>query len=101
MASEKPKWLLNLTEEVRRASLCFSQDKFPNAWLYLGESEDDWYDWPETLLGLPVFHCKSFLTHSGYDGEHQKIVPLWYGDVSDKDKVVREFECRLANSGDF
>ena len=102
----RPSWLIELTEEVRSASKAFKNDEWPDAWLYLGYSESndaekDWYDWSEDLLGLPVFHCPAWLKHSGYDGEHQKILPMWSGDVSNKSGVIREFECRLAKSGDF
>lgn len=102
----KPNWLLELTEDVREASKAFPANKWPDAWLYLGNSpfndaDKDWYDWDEPLLGLPVYHCPAFLQHSGYDGEHQKIVPLWRGDVSDKDLIICEFQCRLAKSGDY
>lgn len=101
----QPSWLIELTEEVREASKAF-KNEWPDAWLYLGDSESndaekDWYDWNEDLLGLPVFHCPAWIRHSGYDGEHQKILPVWKGDVSDKSGIIREFECRLAKSGDF
>jgi len=101
----RPLWLMALTEEVREASKAFKDD-WPAAWIFLGDSESndsgkDWYDWPEPLLGLPVYHCPAFLRHSGYDGEHQRILPLWKGDVSGKSGIIREFECRLAKSGDF
>lgn len=101
----RPQWLIDLTEDVREASKAF-KGNWPDAWLYLGkiegnEPEKDWYDWPEDLLGIPVYHCPAWLMHSGYDGEHQKILPLWKEDVSDKRSVIREFECRLANSGDY
>tara|TARA_R110000822_G_scaffold128_2_gene566 strand:- start:292 stop:675 length:384 start_codon:yes stop_codon:yes gene_type:complete len=101
----RPSWLSELTEEVREASKAF-KNEWPDAWLYLGYSESndaekDWYDWSEDLLGLPVFHCPAWLKHSGYDGEHQKILPVWKGDVSNKSGIIREFECRLAKSGDF
>jgi hypothetical protein len=102
---KKPEWLIELTEDVRRASMAFDGD-WPDAWIYLGESEDtgqdeDWHDWDEPLLGLPVYHCPSWLRHQGHDGMHQKILPLWEGDVSCKSAIIREFECRLADSGDF
>ena len=100
----RPSWLIQLTEELREASKAFKNDEWPDAWLYLGDAEGndaDWYDWPDDLLGLPVHHCPAWLKHSGYDGEHQKILPVWKGDVSNKGKIIREFECRLAQSGDF
>ncbi len=99
-------WLAILREDVRIASKAFKKDDWPNAWLYLGDTpfndpDKDWYDCDEPLLGLPVYHCPAFLGHSGYDGEHQMLVPLWLGDVSDKREVIKEFECRLAKSGDY
>ena len=103
---KKPDWLEKLTEDVREASKAFGKD-WPDAWLYLGHdfgndaADADWYDWPEPLLGLPVLHCPAWLRHSGHDGEHQHILPLWTGDVSDKSKVIREFEARIEKSGDF
>ena len=97
----RPDWLLELTKNVRRASRAFKTEKdWPDAWLMLG-GDEDWYDCDVPLLDRPVYHSPAWLTHSGYDGEHQRIVPLWYGDVSDKGRVQREFECRLADSGDF
>lgn len=102
----RPCWLVALIEDIREASKAFPSDGWPDAWLYLGGSESndidkDWYDWHEPLLGLPVYHCPAWLRHSGYEGEHQHILPLWHGDVSDKNAIIREFECRLARSGDF
>ena len=105
--TDKPDWLLQLTEDVRRASKAFrTEADWPDAWLMLGEglpgaSAEQWYDWDEPLLGLPVYHAPAWLTHSGYDGEHQVIIPLWKEDVSNKAAIQREFECRLADSGDF
>lgn len=102
-----PVWLHQLINNVRRASQAFKSDSdWPDAWLFLGEgppgaSTEEWYDWPQPLLGRPVFHSPAWLTHSGYDGDHQSIIPLWYGDVSNKSGIQREFECRLADSGDF
>lgn len=100
----RPEWLEKLTEEVRDASKAFPENGWPDAWLFLGESEsnsEEWYDWDEPLLGLPVYHHGTWLSHSGYDGEHQKIVPLWKGDTSNKQMIMREFYCRIAKSGDF
>jgi hypothetical protein len=102
--NKKPEWLTKLIDDVREASRAFKSEKeWPEAWLYLGEYGDDtdWYDWDETLLGLPVYHCPAWLRHSGCDGEHQRILPLWRGDVSGKGSVIREFQCRLAHSGDY
>jgi hypothetical protein len=105
MRNSKPDWLMKLIEDVREASLAFHGKKFPDAWLYTGKDEgsehEDWYDWDEPLLGLPVYHTPAWVKHSGYDGEHQHIIPLWLGDVSNKKDMMREFECRLAKSGDF
>jgi len=102
---KKPDWLEELTNDVREASKAFGK-YWPDAWLYLGNdsgSPEDggWYDWPDPLLGLPVLHCPAWLRHSGHDGEHQRILPLWKGDVSGKTKMIREFEARLEKSGDF
>jgi len=103
--NQKPQWLIDLTEEVREASKAF-KGNWPDAWIYLGENEgnfpdNDWYDCDEDLLGIPVYHCPAWLKHSGCDGEHQKILPLWKEDVSNKLEIIREFECRLAKSGDY
>jgi hypothetical protein len=99
-----PEWLRTLIDDVREASKAFPDERWPDAWLFIGEqpvNPEEWYDWDQPLLGRPVFHSPAWITHSGYDGNHQKIVPLWYGDVSDLKSVIREFECRLAKSGDF
>lgn len=102
-----PVWLRQLMDNVRRASKAFKTDAdWPDAWLMLGDGPPgtaamDWYDWTEPLLGRPVFHSPAWLQHSGYDGDHQMIVPLWFGDIGDKGSIQREFECRLAGSGDF
>lgn len=101
-----PEWELKLIEDVREASKAFNLNDWPDAWLYLGhdwghDPDNDWYDSDRKLLDLPVYHCPATLQHSGYDGEHQHIIPLWKGDVSTKQKVIREFQMRLAKSGDF
>ncbi len=101
MNQQPPQWHRDLSGELREACKAFTGRQFPDAWLYLGENEEDWYDWDAPLLGLPVYHCPAFLAHSGYDGEHQRIVPIWKGDVSGKRDMAREFECRLAKSGDY
>jgi hypothetical protein len=93
-----PDWLRELTEQVRKASKCL-EDDWPQAWLYLGSepgTPEDWYDWPEPLLGLPVYHSPAWLTHSGRSGEHQRIIPLWNGDCSVRKDVIRQFERGLA-----
>lgn len=102
----QPEWRRRLVDEVREASRAFKTDAdWPDAWLYLGHepncADNDWYDWDEGLFGLPVYHCPAWLTHSGHDGEHQHILPLWHGNVSDKSGVIREFCARLAASGDY
>lgn len=101
MKYHQPQWHKDLSDELREACKAFTGKQFPDAWLYLGENEEDWYDSDALLLGLPVYHCPAFLTHSGHDGEQQKIIPLWHGDVSGKYAMIREFECRLAKSGDY
>lgn len=99
---QKPKWLETLIEDVREASKAFCYDKWPDAWLYIGEGEEeDWYDWDAPLFGLPVYHSPAYLHHSGYNGEQQRIIPIWIGDVSGKKAIQHEFECRLAKSGDY
>lgn len=92
--------MVQLKEDVREASKAFPPHEWPNAWLFLGDAEMEWYD-SNLLLGLPVYHSPAFLKHSGHDGEPAKVVPLWDEDVSGKDLVVREFFARLAKSGDF
>lgn len=92
--------------DVREACKAFpTPGDFPQAWLMLdgcGDNGGFWYEYEE-LFGLPVYRTRASLTHSGHDGEHQTVIPLWVGDVSsDKyDKMRREFEARLAKSGDF
>lgn len=99
-----PDWLRSLRERVRIASRAFpTEDDWPDAWLYLGNCGDNekWYDWDQPLLGRPVYHSPAWLQHCGYDGQHQEIVPLWSGDVFGRESAIREFQCRLAESGDF
>lgn len=102
-----PQWLAELRADVQEASKAFENDNWPDAWLYIGSTPwggsdtADWYDWSDPLLGLPVYHTPARIKHSGYDGEQQRIIPLWFGDVSNKAKTMREFELRLAKSGDF
>ena len=92
--------------DVREACKAFpTVGDFPHAWLMLdGNGSDDefWYEYEE-LFGLPVYRTRASLTHSGHDGEHQTVIPLWLGDVSRAkyDTMRREFEARLAKSGDF
>lgn len=103
---KQPDWLVELHDELREACKAFTDKTFPDAWLYLGRNpghrDNDWYDCEELLFGKPVYHAASWLTHVSADaGEPQHITPLWFGDVSDKDRIIREFECRLGKTGDF
>jgi hypothetical protein len=101
---EYENWLRNFRADVREACKAFpTQADWPQAWLLLdGEEPDEWYDCEE-LLGLPVYRTRAYLTHSGHDGEQQPVIPLWLGDVSSVKyyDMRREFEARLAKSGDF
>ena len=99
--NQQPQWHKDLSDELREACKAFVGKQSPDAWLYLGTDSEDWYDSDALLLGIPVYHCSASLQHFGYDGEPQKIVPLWKGDVSGKRAMIREFECRLAKSGDY
>ena len=91
-------------DDVREACRAFKESTdWPQAWLMLdGDDSDEWYDCEE-LLGLPVYRTRASLTHSGHDGEPQAVIPLWLGDVSSSKyaEMRREFEARLAKSGDF
>jgi hypothetical protein len=103
---KRPDWLVELHDELLQACKAFTNETFPDAWLYLGRNpghrDNDWYDREELLFGKPVFHATPWLKHcSAADGEPQHIIPLWFGDVSDKDRIIREFECRLGKTGDF
>ena len=95
-------WLKELTERVREASKAFKRpEDWPDAWLYFGKNVgEDWYDCDQPLLGRPVFHGV-LVSASGYNGEQPEIVPLWTGDTSTRCGVQREFQCRMAGSGDF
>lgn len=93
-------WHRDLWERVRRASVGL-QKNWPDAWLFLGDDTLPWYDSDLLLLGLPVFQTPATLKHSGHDGEPQLIVPLWMNDPSNKVSLIREFEARLAESGDY
>jgi hypothetical protein len=102
--TEYENWLRNFRDDVREACKAFKEAAdWPKAWLLLdGEEPDEWYE-PEDLLGLPVYRTRAHLEHSGHDGEHQTVIPLWLGDVSNANYATmrREFEARLAKSGDF
>lgn len=90
--------------DVRDACKAFkTREDWPQGWLLIDGGEDEWYDVGDNLFGIPVFRTPARLTHSGHDGEGQVIIPLWPGDVSgDKFwKMRREFEARLAKSGDY
>jgi hypothetical protein len=96
--ARSPDWLIELTEQVRYASKCLVSD-WPDAWLYLGSEPgggEDFYDSQDTLFELPVYHSPAWLQHSGRSGEHQKIVPLWFGDCSNRKEIMRRFERLLA-----
>lgn len=97
-------WLNEFEDAVREACKAFPDADRPHAWLIFDPDDEDenWYE-PDELCGLPVYRTPARLTHSGYDGEHQTVIPLWLGDVSRAkyDKMRREFEARLAKSGDF
>lgn len=97
-------WMRDFSDNVREACKAFKrQEDWPKAWLLLDNDEEHcWYD-REELLGFPVYRSNATLTHSGHDGEGQAVIPLWIGDVShDKYRMMRrEFEARLARSGDF
>jgi hypothetical protein len=92
-----------LEQELHFACIAFDNKNFLDAWLYLGleGKDDDWFDHDNSLFGRPIYHTPYFLKHSGHDGEQQRIIPLWFGDVSTKLDLKREFESRLANSGDY
>jgi len=95
-------WVREFADKVRNASDAFTPDDFPVAWLMLGEKKTQWYQ-EGTLLNRPVFRSPASLSHCGPDGKGQVIIPLWLGDVS-KTKFTemrREFEARLAKSGNF
>jgi hypothetical protein len=95
-------WVREFTDKVRDACNAFTPDDFPVAWLMLGQKQTQWYQ-EGTLLNRPVFRSPARLSHYGPDGEGQVITPLWLGDVSGAKftKMRREFEARLAKSGDY
>lgn len=96
-------WLNQFRHDVRMACRAFREPTdWPQAWLMLDGDSDEWYD-AEELLGLPVYRTRASLTHCGHDGEPQAVIPLWLGDVSGSRyaEMRREFEARLAKSGDF
>lgn len=93
-----------VVQELREACKAFKDSKdWPDAWLYLGEDDDDWYDSTELLMERPVFHMSEHQSPRplGFDGERQWIIPIWRGDTSTKNAIAREFSLRLAQSGDF
>lgn len=104
--SEKSKRQLDqFRADVREACKAFpTPADFPQAWLMLdgGDDGEYWYEYEE-LFGIPVYRTPARLTHSGHDGEPQTVIPLWLGDVSSNKhyNMRREFEARLAKSGDF
>ena len=100
------KRLESFLADVRDACKAFkTREDWPKGWLLIDGGEEEWYDVGESLFGIPVFRTPARLTHSGHDGEGQVIIPLWQKEISDQDpkfaRIRREFEARLAKSGDF
>lgn len=96
--------LRDFREDMREACKAFKTPAdFPHAWLMLDREIDEWHDVGDEFFGIPVYRTPAWLTHCGHDGEHQTVIPLWFGDVSNANYATmrREFEARLAKSGDF
>ena len=104
ITTETKNWLDAFREDMREACKAFpTPADFPHAWLMLDNEMEDWHDVGEEFFGIPVYRTPCHLTHSGHDGEHQTVIPLWLGgEMPTKHcEMRREFEARLAKSGDF